>query len=216
MSWLGVLPSIDSAMTRRCCDGIAPELRGSIVVVDNTVRNRGVARSWNIGIERMLATDARWLVIISAAMRFGQSRMRDFIARIIHAADDEIAVEGGHGIGWHLIAFRRDVFECVGRFDENFYPAYWEDLDFSWRVKLGFGLDPPYWSKFEAVDAICAEIGHGISRGGVTVDPDALIAYYLSKWGAFAADESWRHPFNDPTRPLSWWPTPKELPHARC
>lgn len=209
MSWIGVLPSIAPDMTRRCVDGIAAELRPSIVLVDNTIRNRGVARSWNIGVERMYAADAEWLVIISAATRFGQSRMRDFVARIDHATDDEIAVEGGHGVGWHLIAFRRRVFDVVGRFDENFYPAYWEDLDFAWRVKLGFGLDPPYWSKFDQVDAICSEYGHGVTRGRVVVPTDDLIAYYLTKWGGFGL-EAWPHPFNDPTRPLSWWPTPKE------
>jgi hypothetical protein len=39
-------------------------------------------------------------------------------------------------LGWHLIALHRCLFETVGFFDEAFWPAYWEETDFLYRLKL--------------------------------------------------------------------------------
>lgn len=42
-------------------------------------------------------------------------------------------VSGGSGM------FRKSVWEKLNGFDEAFYPAYWEDIDLSWRAKkLGY------------------------------------------------------------------------------
>lgn len=209
-TFVGVCPTISLGYSRR----LLHTARFPITVVDNTAHNRGVAASWNIGAREVVDRRIDWLVVLSAAVRFGPAGGVDFLETL----DDPeaIVVEAGDGIGWHLIAFRRDVFEQAGLFDENCHPAYWEDLDMGRRIALTFGLDPPYWRKVP-VDATVTEVGHGKRVGRVTVDSDALIGYMVAKHGGVPGPtpegELYAHPFGDPDLPWSWWPG-REHPYA--
>lgn len=173
-------------------------------VIDNTIVNKGVAGSWNIGIDYLEEEHADWLVILSAALRFGPPGGKDFIEAIENSSNC-IALEAAHGIGWHLIAFHKQVFEKVGRFDENFWPAYNEDIDMSRRISLGFRLDPPYWRKV-SVDVAIAGFAHGVDLAGVQVDNLLLDEYYAQKWGDLKGKEKFLHPFNNEEHDLSYWP----------
>jgi hypothetical protein len=186
-----VLPSIYPEWTEAC---LATCKIQPVYLVDNTEVNIGVASSWNLGIRRMIAYDHDWLVILSAGVRFGESGGRDFMEYLM--GSDDIAVESQ--LGWHLIAFSRELIEKVGYFDENFYPAYYEDLDYAWRVKLAYDLTPPYWPKVE-VDATLAGVAHGVKKAGVRVDSEKLEAYFEKKWGKRPADlrlDGYTEPFN--------------------
>ena len=204
--YVAVLPSIHPPWTDRCLAGLAPEIRDRLLIVDNTIRNRGVAASWNLGIRRMYEAEADWTIILSAALRFGEPGGMDFVAEL---DTDAVAIEAGHGIGWHLIAFPRRVFDRVGMFDENFF-AYWEDIDFARRVSLGFALTDPYWAKV-SVDVAIAGFSHGVALAGVKVDNVRLENYYKAKWGGPKGGETNDRPFDDPARGLDWWPpAPRE------
>ena len=39
---------------------------------------------------------------------------------------------------WHCIGFTRKTFDKVGMFDEQFYPGYYEDNDYGYRLKIGW------------------------------------------------------------------------------
>lgn len=200
MKYTVVLPSIYQAWTDLCLKNCKLE---NILVVDNTTENKGVAASWNLGIDNMGRAD--WLIILSAAMRFGESGGLDFI-EALEKAEDTIALEAGMGLGWHMIAFHKDTIEKVGRFDANFYPAYFEDIDYGHRIRLAFGnLDPPYWGKF-MVDAGIAGWGHGLSLGQIPGRGDETKAYMLEKWGDLSGAELYEHPFNDPNNSIKYWP----------
>lgn len=211
VKWVGVLPIIYHPYGEVCVGSMAPEFRKRVLRIDNhRYTNLGVAGSWNRGVDYMEEEEADWLVIISAAVRFGPPGGMDFIDQIgrIEKFRFYPAVEGGDGLGWHLIAFHRDVFERVGVFDENFYPAYCEDLDFSWRIQCGFGLTTvrPVWPKVP-VDASHVQNAHGIKLGGVKVDHVAMQAYLQRKWNWDQGDEGrWRAPWN--SLGLKDWPEP--------
>lgn len=202
MSYAAVLPSVYQLWTDRCWSTMSDELKDNLILVDNTSDNLGVAGSWNLGVNKVLNGQLDWLVIISAAVRFGMPGGKDFI-ELLDVKLDRIALEAAHGIGWHLIAFRREVFEKVGLFDENFYPAYYEDIDFGRRVSLGFDLDPPYWEKV-SVDVAIAGFAHGINLGHVQASDKSMLGYYTKKWGDKPGYERWNRPFGD--KELSWWP----------
>lgn len=198
------------------CDG-KPMFR-FVVVWNNPRDNRGVAGSWNIGRDECLRTEADFLMIMSAAVRLRRAGNPDRPASSFHemlsllyqiqAANKHNAYEGkrpivageaGNGLGWHLIAFTRDVLAKVGPFDEAFSPAYHEDNDYSWRIQCAYGLTPadyPLWPKV-AVDAHLTEVAHGIKRGGVTVDLAGLADLYVRKWGGVSGSERWCHPYDD-------------------
>ena len=198
---------------------MSPRLLLRTKVYDNTVRNRGVAVAWNYGALRMREEDADWLVVISAAMRFGAPGGDDFLDHVDRSDPDAWAVEAGecprqpgHGFGWHLIAFPRRTFDRVGDFDENFF-AYYEDNDFGHRVRCAADWTPgvdPVWPKVD-VDADLAGYAHGIRLGGVISDPNKAVAYYRSKWGGPPSCEEWTTPFGE-DRPLSFWRPPNRQP----
>ena len=129
--YVAVIPSVFQPYTDAC---VATCKLDNVVVVDNRSRNLGIAASWNIGIRKMYNHRADWLIIISAAVRFGEPGGLDLVESM-RTHPDAMGVGGGLD-GWHLIAFHRRTFDAVGWFDENFYPGYFEDADFGRRVAL--------------------------------------------------------------------------------
>lgn len=216
VSLLAVLPSIHPPWTDACLASMSPGLRDALALVDNTVDNLGVSASWNIGVDRVLAEGHDWLIILSAAMRFGTPGGDDFLEAMA-ANPDAWALEAWPHFGWHCLALHRRTLDAVGRFDENFF-AYEEDVDFSYRFAIYRGLLPgvvvePFWRKVR-VDATFAGYAHGINLGGVRPDQAGNEAYYRQKWGGSKGEERFVHPFNDEHRDISWWPAPHE-PGAR-
>lgn len=196
-----MLPSIYPAWTDRCLASMSTELLQRTLVVDNTVDNIGVGAAWNQGIDRMESTEADWLVIISAAVRFGAPGGRDFLIEL-DAHPESVAIEAGHGIGWHLIAFPRATIEAVGTFDCNFF-AYEEDIDYGRRISLALVREPPYWTKV-SVDVAIAGFSHGVDLGGVKIDNARQLGYYAEKWNGPKGAEKYALPFGD--KPIDWWP----------
>lgn len=218
MKFVGVLPSIWAEWTDLCVASMDSTLWNETIVVDNVAPNpnRGVAASWNLGVDALYERDADWLVIISAATRFGSPGGLDFLAHLEDAVGTEWAIEAGEcprqrgiGFGWHLIAFPRLTFDRVGRFDENFWPAYWEDCDFGHRIRCATpawqpGPDP-LWPKVD-VDADLEGFAHGVKLAGVESMPHRLAAYYARKWGGPPSAEEYVRPFGDQKLGLDWWP----------
>lgn len=209
----------------------------NLIVVDNTVTNRGVSASWNVGIKEAGKRGADWVIFLSAAVRFGKTGGLDFVDALANHAD-AWACESNL-IGWHLVAINRRTVEAIGLFDENFYPAYFEDNDYSRRITLWLQergdiqrqcahcgttdisrhhspdcLDPPSGEQIHpqwpviAVDAEDAGTAHGVQWGQVQDDPGKLLDYYARKWGGPRGSETFSRPFGDLTNELDYWPTP--------
>ena len=198
MSHVAVIPSIYAEWTERCLRGC----KLNTFVVDNTVKNKGVAASWNLGIDELDRIGGDWLIIVSAAIRFGPPGGLDFLAAC-EANPDALALEAAQGIGWHLIAINRRTIDRVGRFDENFHPAYFEDIDYGRRMWLEF--DQEQWPRFHA-DVSIAGVSHGVDLGGAKIDNTKLASYYRSKWGGDKGAETYDKPFG--RRPIHYWPQP--------
>jgi len=98
------------------------------------------------------------------------------------------------GIMNHNCLIRRpEVFDIVGEYDTSFYPAYFEDNDFAYRVKLSglkYGgcrsaLFFHYWSR-------------SIYEGGLNNSNfEKLKRFFVSKWGGMPGHETFNVPFND-------------------
>lgn len=224
MKYTAILPSIWPEWSKLCVDSMAPSMRGQLVIVDNTNVNLGVAASWNLGVGHMRRNDAEWLIVVSAATRFGPPGGLDFVAHLEAASGDEWAIEAGEcprqpgiGFGWHLIAFPARTFARVGTFDENFWPAYFEDLDFGHRIRCAVpewtpGPDP-IWPKVD-VDADLAGFAHGKVLAGVEVPVDPLVRYFSRKWGGLIGETMYDRPFGDPKNGLDYWPEPDRSTHV--
>lgn len=158
--------------------------------------NLGVARSWNIGANKVIAQNLDYLVIVSASMLFGPKLHCTWLSEM-HAHWGKNIIES-MGNSWHLIAIHRTVFEKVGLFDANFYPAYFEDIDFGYRMRVS-GLDtnwPCIWNN-------CMSQGAAMHAKEVSVPARPLLDYYKEKWGGDKGEEKFVLPYGN--KPIDYF-----------
>jgi hypothetical protein len=176
--------------------------------VDNTNINLGVMRSHNLGIDEMHRVDADWLLILSAAVRFGPNGGLDFI-KALETTHAEAHIVNCVGLfGWHLMAFRRDLIDTVGRWDENFYPYGFDDNDMAIRIRKG--MPHANWWGVTGTEISDTTMGHSIKLAKVHSPANPLLEYFAAKWGQEPHGQEFEtfndHPFNDPVNPIGYWP----------
>lgn len=186
------------------------DLAGSLNRHQNiTVRdyryNRGLAKTWNEGI--MISEDADVTIIFNDDITFSPGDV-DLIAgaSINGTASEFIVVCAGwdkihqarammHGLS--CFAIQKAAIDTVGYFDENFWPAYFEDNDF-WRRCTLAGLS----------HIVCTDTNVIHDRSWTTRNNAQLAAqnhktfpgnrqYYLRKWGGGPHEEVFDVPFDD-------------------
>lgn len=234
MKWVAVLPYVYKPYFDECVTTMHPEFKKNVIFVDNTVYNKGLMWAQNIGVQKVINEKLDWLIIISAAIRFGQpDGGMDFVKiledhmdfQVIHAASPNVVgglqhkPEGADQVnkikGWHLTAFSRECLEEVGGFDLNFTPYSLDDICLSIRIQKAF-KGRMKWNTFPCNVDDTGLMAHGINLGGVRAPYEPKAAYFAAKYGREGGEwdkPTYDHPFNDETKPLSWWPTP---PDPRC
>ena len=197
-----VVPAWAQACLATCRFGEGGDF-GRLLTVDNSVVNRGIMRSHNMGIDAREPDE--WLIIMSAALRFGKPGGMDFIDHLVERADHGVISASGT-YGWHLVAFRPDVVAKMGRWDENFTPYGYDDNDLSIRIHR---LMPDLiWGGYP-LDVQDMGMAHSIKIGGVYSDPKHLLHYWRIKWGAPPGsefDDYNEHPFGNPSNHINYWP----------
>jgi GT2 family glycosyltransferase len=94
---------------------------------------------------------------------------------------------------WCSFILPNEMFKAVGPFDTNFYPAYFEDNDYSRRIQL---------KGFEIVER--EEMRPTLYRNSMTIARDPALNqnfdknrhYYIYKWGGEPNKELYETPFN--------------------
>ena len=224
---LVVLPILSEAIAAPCIDSIRAE--GSsfgippseVVIVDNTRHgidrdrvgdfayyrdpdghNLGVARSWNVGAQAVMERGLDYLVILSASMLFGPELHITWREQMDRHWGSLVIENTGNS--WHLIAIHADAFRAAGLFDSNFYPGYFEAVD--WHLRLirsgecerarNGTIWPNLW-----VNAM----SRGVAMHAPFVDtpPDPLLEYYCQKWGGAKGEETHTLPWGN--KPLDYF-----------
>jgi hypothetical protein len=210
MRYTVVTPWIWAPYMEACAETCAFD-EDSWLRVDNTKVNLGIQRSVNHGIDKMFRDETDWLIYMSATMRFGEPGGLDFIDLLEqHPTYGVIEARGAHDNdiwGWHLIAFNRHVVEKAGRWDENFHPAYVDDLDYSVRVR--HACPDRAWDKMR-IDARDAGAAHALHLTGIKIPGQSHIFYFKQKWGRHPDhhnDREFDRPFGDPANPVPYWPS---------
>ena len=199
MNWVGVMPYVYKPYFDECTATMAPDFKERILFVDNTVTNVGIMRSENIGVDYMRAAEADWLIILSAAIRFGPEGGLDFVeileahpdSYVIHAASSNVkggmqqsGESGGANevMGWHLTAFHRTLFDNIGIWDENFTPYGLDDIDLSLRIQKHY-KGAPGWETYPCDVHDTKLMGHSLNLGGVQSAYHPRNSYFFRKWG---------------------------------
>jgi len=227
MKPLIIIPAIHEQTTDACLKSIDKKFYENIMIVDNSglkfglkyglgytiyaPGNIGVARSWNQGVEAVIARNYDFLIILSASLIFNDG-MNGFMEALERENPDNGMMTQE---GWHCIAINRKVFETIGDFDTNCYPAYYEDSDFIRRMELAKIHEPTGAINFKgcSVDAKSVSIAHGMKQAGVKVNMGAVRRYFIEKWGSDPRygsqadrDKLFKHPFNNPNFGLDYYP----------
>jgi hypothetical protein len=126
---------------------------------------------------------------------------------------------GRHGSDWqqsHALAaciLMPGAFREAGYFDENIFPAYFEDSDYFCRVRLARGIESangrPTLDDPDCPLAACLRTGNTLHEGSSVIYSDKRMLklnpyffvknrkYYVSKWGGINYQEKYLIPFGE-------------------
>lgn len=167
-------------------------------------QNRGLARSWNDGLEMAYGSNADVVLIVNDDLEMGRRDLTKLVeAAFLHPSAGIIVAEGYNArmgdqldLGFSVFAVNRVAIDTVGYFDENFVPIYFEDSDYSRRAGLA-GL--PYHSVRSTgiihTGSASQTIPELKAQNDVTFQ--ANYRYYVAKWNGGPGQETYPVPFND-------------------
>lgn len=149
--------------------------------------NIGVAASWNKMIERAKLLGYSHVMILNDDVVV----QKDPFDIEKYIEENPADFYNGHGYFSFIIPIT--TYEKIGKFDENYYPAYYEDTDYTYRLQVA-GMN-----KLDT-DFILPEIMRTSKSG----EKDKSLydrvfecrRYYTNKWGGAPTQETFTTPFN--------------------
>jgi len=162
---------------------------GRLVYIIKSEKNIGVGPSWN-ALCRKIYENHENALILNDDIYLGKKTAD--INNLIEKKSSQFITATPD---WCAFIISKSIFENVGPFDECFFPAYYEDNSYAYRMKLkGVShLRTPY-------------LNPEIYRVSQTIEKDkSLFDYrtknkqlYLEMWGGLPEREKFTKPFNKP------------------
>lgn len=194
------------------------EEKKELIYINNT-RNEGVAKSWNQGIEKAKNTyECNHFIVVNNDIVLKKctiDRMIEDLEREDLGMVTAWNVNGEIDTPDKLVKYEIPIlqkfteapdFSCfmikestinkVGYFDENFWPAYFEDNDYHYRMKLkGIRAVKDNQALYYHYGSCTVKENEGI---GKVNNENYLInkEYYIKKWGGEPGNETFETPFN--------------------
>lgn len=197
------------------------KMPGRVHVVSNGA-NKGVAASWNQGVQWGMDHGCTHIVIANNDIRCGPHMLQGMIARFhkggvdlvsavdvirevlipdmvtdpAHAVNNKVEGESPHP-NFSCFMITPATVEKVGWFDEIFYPGYFEDNSYHYRIKLVGGL--------AVANTKCIFIHYG-SRTQNQATTKPIVhgenfrkneAEYIRMWGGPPGHEQYVNPYNN-------------------
>jgi GT2 family glycosyltransferase len=149
--------------------------------------NKGVAYAWNRIMEQF--PDYENVMILNDDIYLGkhEQHLLNFIDTNRYGFFESAA-------GWCTFILPQKTYQQIGVFDETFYPAYCEDNDYSYRMKLAgvIKLNTPFLipTEFRQSQTLekNPELFHKTNYNSRQ--------YYKKKWGGYPEEEVFTKPFN--------------------
>lgn len=183
-------------------------LEGQGAEVHRHPENIGYSGAMNVGLRKIESEGLDFIIGLSPSALFANS-VEDFVKAIEKGEEREKNYyywsPANFKTDMHAIALTKKCVEEVGLYDENFYPIYYDDCDYGWRMGLigatKIVVDVPRTSQ---------NLG-----GGLQSDKRAfnlywanvyhIHEYYIRKWGGDHTQEKFETPFNDPNLTIKDW-----------
>jgi GT2 family glycosyltransferase len=198
------------------------------------IGKQSVSQAWNLGIDEGNKAGCDFILVINTDIIFKSNaidRLVDFAVNhpeaIIWTGSEssdlvnlELCPENenySNNLNWSCFMVKNDFFSHVGKFDENFVPAYCEDSDMSIRLglagKKGYNYDGARIFHFgQQTTKLDKKIRKNNSR-----KTRQCQLYFLEKWGHLGWFEDtartlyFKHPYNEKDKPLDYWKHPAKL-----
>lgn len=178
------------------------------IVIPNWKNNIGVGPAWNVGLLKSIIMDCEYTLIcnddivldagtIEKLVSSMDEKWFDMVTAVNHR-DAPVTEETRYDEAPDFSCFMVRPYRFVtkfGYFDESFAPAYFEDNDMHYRIKVGGGT------------AVCRTDAGMLHRGSVTQNwggqpvVDSYMfeknrQYYGNKWGGWPGYEAYTQPWN--------------------
>jgi GT2 family glycosyltransferase len=154
----------------------------------NNEKNIGVGPSWNQICDKLFQTCTH-AVILNDDIYLGK-RHQELISLINKKPESLIVTP----IDWCAFIIPKTLYEKVGKFDECFYPAYYEDKSYEYRIKLSGS------HIYKTPELIPYEYKSSMSS---KKDPSILLLsrnnkkIYIDMWGGEPEREKFKTPYNE-------------------
>lgn len=176
-------------------DLVAAKVPAEKLIMSDSVGNLGVAPGWNKLCKLAFDRGCDAIVIANDDIILDPPTLPSTVLSLQHA--DFVACPGQNMFSFFGIT--RKLYEAVGEFDENFWPAYYEDNDYDYRMKLaGF-------SRYTLAESGFFHQGSATLKNYTEEQMNAHHhnfgknrTYYASKWGGLPHYEAFQTPFNIP------------------
>ena len=176
------------------------------IIIPNYINNLGVAASWNKGILLAAAKNCDVAIVANDDVVFNPGTIKEMAESLRNS--DGILLSPNHngemenvgmidGANFFCFAVKpKEFIETVGHFDENIYPAYFEDNDMHYRINLAN-------SKSYIHTGIPVNHEGSATQNADENNPvvpsarfEAIRSYYIRKWGGEPGKEKYVTPWN--------------------
>lgn len=173
------------------CDNGGQEIitRENNFVIYKPEKNLGVSGSWNMIMDYADKVKATHVLMLNDDIYLGKSE--EEINTIIRLWKPEFLCTE---LNWCSFILSVDAYKKIGKFDENFFPAYFEDNDYFRRMMLlnipivmNAMLNPIIYRNSMTI-LKTPELNNGFEKNR---------QYYISKWGGQPTQETFSTPFNE-------------------
>lgn len=151
--------------------------------------NLGVAKSWNILMDYADKLNATHILMLNDDIMLGRTDLE--IKMLIRNNLDIDFINSLQN--WCCFILRIDVWKKVCKFDEEFFPAYFEDNSFDYKMTLANAKK--IWTSF---------LNPHTYRNSMTIAKDPSLnkrfaqnrAMYIDMWGGLPKEEIYKTKFN--------------------
>jgi GT2 family glycosyltransferase len=152
--------------------------------------NLGVAKSWNTIMDYAEKLDATHVLMLNDDIVLGRTEHE--IAMVIRNNPDADFINSFHN--WCSYILRVGICQKAGKFDEEFFPAYFEDNSFDYKMTL-IGAKKT-WTSF--LDPL-------VYRNSMTIAKEPALnnrftqnrELYIRMWGGLPTEEKYLTKFNE-------------------
>lgn len=198
------------------------------IILDNWRENRGCAKGWNQGVLQAINDRADYILICNDDIIFSSHTIDALVEEFELEPKETVLFSAVNVAGacpapetifdfprqasnvaehpdFSCFMIRPDFFGRVGTFDENIWPAYFEDNDMHRRIDLlGYKAKCTSGAAYYHVGSQSVKKD---TTGLVSQRFDINKNYFIQKWGGAPEAPTFTHPFNDASvSPRDWTP----------